>query len=70
VEPFPSANPDQFVENFMDSKGSPVRDQTMVVASGSVVERMKNGKCRTRGSTKALVKRKLGTSSPPPRVTR
>ncbi|GJW63297.1 hypothetical protein Tco_0115181 [Tanacetum coccineum] len=70
VEPLGSVNPDQLVENSTDSKGSPVREQAMVVASGSVAEKIKDQKCRIRGTTKAPIKCKLATSSPLPRVTR
>nr|GEY86975.1 hypothetical protein [Tanacetum cinerariifolium] len=49
-----------------ENGGNMVKD--VVVPGGSVVERMKNRRCRTRGSAKAHVKRKLATSGSPLRI--
>ncbi|GJU86882.1 hypothetical protein Tco_1294428 [Tanacetum coccineum] len=57
VEPLDNANLDQLVENTADSEGSPICEKMIIVASGSVSERMKNQRCRTKGSAKPLVKR-------------
>nr|GEZ44487.1 hypothetical protein [Tanacetum cinerariifolium]GEZ44500.1 hypothetical protein [Tanacetum cinerariifolium] len=51
-----------------ENGGNMVKD--VVVPGGSVVERMKNRRCRTRGSAKAHMKRKLATSGSPLRIVR
>ncbi|GJX41680.1 hypothetical protein Tco_0256670 [Tanacetum coccineum] len=58
VEPLDSMNLEQLVENTADSKGSPVREEMHVTGSGSVAERMKSWRCKTKGSAKPHVKRK------------
>ncbi|GJY41991.1 hypothetical protein Tco_0429261 [Tanacetum coccineum] len=56
VKPLDSANPDQLVENTADSGGSLVHEEMTVVGNGSVAERMKNWRCRTKGSVKPPTK--------------
>nr|GEW84431.1 hypothetical protein [Tanacetum cinerariifolium] len=57
VEPLDSANLDQFMENTVDSRDSPIREQIIVVGSDSVAKRMKSQRCRKKGSLKPPVKR-------------
>ncbi|GJS18290.1 hypothetical protein Tco_1141026 [Tanacetum coccineum] len=60
TEPAYEANTEQIVENFADSGGSPMHQGKLVICPGSVAERIKDRKCRTRGgSSKPPVKRRL-----------
>ncbi|GKD23205.1 hypothetical protein Tco_1224908, partial [Tanacetum coccineum] len=68
VEPLASANPNQLIENFVKSEGSPVNKTVVVVPGGSVPEMIKNQRCRTKGIAKAPIKRKLGTFGSPQRI--
>ncbi|GKD82216.1 hypothetical protein Tco_1349055, partial [Tanacetum coccineum] len=54
-----SANPEQLVGNTADSRCLSAREEMLVIGSGSVAERMNDRKCRTKGSKKPRVKRKL-----------
>ncbi|GJU27314.1 hypothetical protein Tco_1165935 [Tanacetum coccineum] len=66
IKPLQTVDSEQLVNNTRDSEGSPTRGKAPTMRSGSVAERMKNRKCRTKGSTKPLVKRRLvqaGSSS-------
>nr|GEX51535.1 hypothetical protein [Tanacetum cinerariifolium] len=57
VEPLDSVNLKQLVENAADSRGSSIHKEICVTGSGSVAERMKIRKYRTKGSAKPPVKR-------------
>ncbi|GJY83766.1 hypothetical protein Tco_0497142 [Tanacetum coccineum] len=53
---------EQLVENIADSGDSLVRQENLVIHSGSVAARIKDRKCRTRGSSKPPIKRRLHSS--------
>ncbi|GJS71332.1 hypothetical protein Tco_0704173, partial [Tanacetum coccineum] len=58
AEPLDGVVTEQLVENFADSGGSPVHQEKLVTHHGSVAARIKDMKCRTRGSLKPPVKRR------------
>ncbi|GJZ61094.1 hypothetical protein Tco_0617231 [Tanacetum coccineum] len=63
---FMFAENDEEMSFLPHSGGSPIREEMPVIGSGSIAERMKNRKCKTKGSMKPYVKRKLvnvGSSS-------
>ncbi|GJW99042.1 hypothetical protein Tco_0180850 [Tanacetum coccineum] len=59
VQPLDSANLKQLVKNIEDSEGSSAHEKMSIIGSGSVSKRMKNRKCRTKGSMIPPMKRKL-----------
>nr|GEZ24988.1 hypothetical protein [Tanacetum cinerariifolium] len=59
ADPLDSANTKQLVKNTADSGGSPAHEEMLVIGTSSVVGRMKDRKCRTKGFTKPPVKHKL-----------
>ncbi|GJW20916.1 hypothetical protein Tco_0031538 [Tanacetum coccineum] len=70
AEPLDVENSEQIVESTVDSRGSPPREEMLVVSSKSITERMKSRKCRTKGSTKPPVKRSLVQAGSSSRATR
>nr|GEZ42153.1 hypothetical protein [Tanacetum cinerariifolium] len=52
ADPLDSANTKQLVKNTADSGGSPAHEEMLVIGTSSVVGRMKDRKCRTKGFTK------------------
>nr|GEY59003.1 hypothetical protein [Tanacetum cinerariifolium] len=68
VELLDNANLHQLIENTADWGGSLARKEMTVVGSGSANERMKNRMCRTKGSAKPPMKRKLEIFGSPPRT--
>nr|GEX50636.1 hypothetical protein [Tanacetum cinerariifolium] len=58
-EPSNEANTEPIMENVVDSGGSPVRQEKLVIHLGNVAVRIKDQKCKTRGSSNLSVKRML-----------
>ncbi|GJV81919.1 retrovirus-related pol polyprotein from transposon TNT 1-94 [Tanacetum coccineum] len=56
AEPLDMANLKQLVQNTADSGGSLAHEKMLVIGTGSVAGRMKDRKCKTKGSTKPPVK--------------
>ncbi|GKF00139.1 hypothetical protein Tco_0023489, partial [Tanacetum coccineum] len=55
AKPLDTMNLEQLVEKNVDSGGSPTHEEMLEVGTGSIAERMKSRKCRTKGSTKPPV---------------
>ncbi|GKD67637.1 hypothetical protein Tco_1321727, partial [Tanacetum coccineum] len=60
----------QLVENMTDSRDSPAYQQKLVIHFRSVAARIKDRKCKTRGSSKPHVKRRLVQAGSSSRATR
>ncbi|GJV69555.1 hypothetical protein Tco_1485064 [Tanacetum coccineum] len=50
AEPLDTTNLEQLVEKTADSKGYPTHGEMLEVGTGSIAERMKSRKCKTKGS--------------------
>ncbi|GKB20801.1 hypothetical protein Tco_0854724 [Tanacetum coccineum] len=64
------ANSEQLVENIADLGGSPAHQENLVIHAGRVAARIKDRKCRMRGSSKPPVKRRLVQGGSSSRATR
>ncbi|GJT88347.1 hypothetical protein Tco_1070064 [Tanacetum coccineum] len=70
AEPLDITNLKQLIENTANSGGSLAREEMPVIGTSSVAGRMKDRKCRTKGSIKPSVKRKLLHADSSSRSTR